>query len=177
MKTRKALVQVFAISALLLSWVSMAGAWTYSVDTYSYYGSGALTGTVPGLLYHTKVAVIHNESTESQELNVDLYYSSSFTGKYEYSPNGGTNWMVIDNTVDTWTKTIAAGGTIWLRIFLYNSVDVRFHVLSPSPWGTTHGDYADTEEYYFAFPPGSHYYAAGWVRDIGGFVAVIHPLP
>jgi len=176
MKTRKPLVQVFIISALLFSWVSMAGAWTYSVDTYSYYGSGALTGTVPGLLYHTKVAVIHNESSESQELNVDLYYSSSFTGRYQYSPNGGTNWMWIDAGASSWTENVAAGGTIWLRNWLLNDVDNPFHVLSPSPWGVAAAD-EDYEEYYFAFPPGSHYYTSGWVRDISGFVVVIQPLP
>jgi len=73
---------------------------------------------VPGLLYHTKVAVIHNESTESQEMNVDLYYSSSFTGKYQYSPDGGTHWISIDTNANSWTKNVLASEMIWLRGWL-----------------------------------------------------------
>ncbi len=176
MKTKKVLINVLVMTVLLFSWVSTAGAWTYSVDNYNYYGSPALTGTVPDALYITKVAVIHNESTEMQELNVDLYYSSSFTGRYQYSPNEGTNWMWIDADADSWTKNVEAGGTIWLRGWLLNAQDNPFHVLSPSPWGTAATDELN-EEYYFAFPPGSHYYGPGWVRDIAGFVVVIQPLP
>ncbi len=176
MKTRKSLTQVFIISALLLSWIPMAVAWTYSIDTYEYQGSTALTGTVPGAIYITKVAVIHNESTERQELNIDLYYSTSFTGRYQYSPNGGTNWIWIEADAESWTRNVPAGETIWLRGWLLNVHNNPFHVLSPSPWGVASGDEPD-EEYYFAFPPGSHYYIAGWVRDIDGFVAVIQPLP
>ena len=176
MRTRKALIQSFIISVLLLGLVSMAGAWTYSIDTYSYYGSPALSGTVTGVLYHTKVAVIYNESTESEVLNMDLYYSSSFNGQYEYSFDGGVHWHLIDEDLSEWSKDIPIGDTIWLRIWLFNDDGNRFHVLSPSPWGVA-AAVEDDEEYYFAYPPGSHYYIAGWVRDIDGFVAVIQPLP
>lgn len=175
MKTRKSLTQVFIISALLFSWVSMAGAWTYSVDTYEYRGSGALTGTVPGALYITKVAVIENETSSNQLLEVDLYYSTDFTGRYQYSPDGGTHWMWINADAPDWSRSVPAGGKIWIRGWLLNVHNNPFHVLSPSPWGVAAADELE-EEYYFAFPPGSHYYAAGWVRDIAGFVAVIQPL-
>jgi len=163
-------MHVLVMATVLFSWVSVAGAWTYSVVNYSYPGNPALTGTLTGVTYYAKVAVITNDSSSAETLNVDLYYSSR-AGNYQWSPNDGTNWMNIADTTDTWTRTVNAGDTVWLRAVLRNSAGNIFHVLSPSPWGEADGSYG--EDYYFAFPPGAHYYAAGWVRDIAGYVAVV----
>ncbi len=171
MKTRKISMYVLIMATVLFSWVSVAGAWTYSVVNYSYEGRPALTGTIPGVTYYAKVAAITNDSSSVETLYADLYYSSSWVGNYQWSPNYGDSWINIDDTTDTWTKTVGKGKTVWLRNVLRNDAGSIFHILSPSPWGEADSSY--DEDYYFAFPPSAHYYAAGWVRDIDGFVAVM----
>ena len=154
------------------AWVSEASAWTYAIRHYAYTGTPSLTGTIPGKTYHPKVAAISNFTQESRELTVDLYYGH-LAGNYEYSPNGGVNWITIANDVDTWTRTLSAGETIWLRAVVRNDDGNIYHILSPSPWGDA--DIEMDEEYYFAFPPTAHYLGKGGERDIVGYVAVIRP--
>ena len=188
MKVNKTLVGIVAVAGLTIGTLSVPGTcetmsvdedagWEYGIDTYDYYGSTALTGTVPGVLYTSKVAVITNASSETAELEVDLYYSSSFDGKYQYSPDEGAHWIwILDesgNPADTWTKYVQAGDSIWLRAWILNSDGNPFHVLSPSPWGEAKDGEPYYEDYYFAYPPGAHYYGPGFCRDIAGFVAVI----
>jgi hypothetical protein len=171
MKTVKAVSYFFAAAAILMSgWASTASAWTYGIDTYDYTGNPALIGTVTGATYTAKVAVITNDSSSAEELNVDLYYGT-FSGLYQYSPNDGANWINIPDTTTTWTRTVQAGDTVWLRVILTNDQGNTYHILSPSPWGEADEDY--DEAYYWAFPPGSRYYTSGWQRDIAGYVAVV----
>ncbi len=171
MKASKALRYLFAAAAILMfGWVSTAGAWTYGIDTYDYTGNPALIGTVTGATYTAKVAAITNDSSSAEVLNVDLYYGT-FSGMYQYSPNEGTNWINIPDTTTTWTRTVQAGSTVWLRAILTNDQGNTYHILSPSPWGEADEDYG--EAYYYAFPPGAHYYAGGWNRNIAGYVAVV----
>ena len=157
---------------LLAGWVSTAAAWTYGVSTYDYVGTPALIGTVPGATYTARVAVITNDSEASAQLQVDLYYGV-FTGNYQYSPDQGAHWINIPDDVSTWTRSVAAGATVWLRAVLTNDGGNTYHILSPSPWGEADEDY--NEAYYWAFPPGSRYYNSNWERDIAGYVAVALP--
>jgi len=170
MKAQKTLVQVLVVAALLISFVSVAAARNYEIRHYAYTGSPALTGTVPGKTYFPKVAVINNYTNESEQLTVDLYYGH-LTGNYEYSPNGGVNWITIGSDVETWTRTLSAGETIWLRVVVRNNDGNIYHILSPSPWGDAELEY--DEDYYFAFPPTAHYYVGGGAREIEGYVAVV----
>jgi len=172
MRVKNTLIYGLIISALLLSWVSVAGAWTYEIRNYAYTGSPALTGTVPGKTYFPKVAVISNYTNVSEQITVDLYYGH-LSGNYEYSPNGGVNWITIANDVEVWSRTLSAGETIWLRVVVRNDDGNIYHILSPSPWGEA--DLSYEEDYYFAFPPAAHYYVQGGAREIGGYVAVVRP--
>ncbi len=170
MKVDKIIVQVLIVVTLLVGLVSFAGARSFEIRHYAYTGSPALTGTVPGKTYFPKVAVINNYTNESEQLTVDLYYGH-LSGNYEYSPNGGVNWITISNDVETWTRTLSAGETIWLRVVVRNLDGNIYHILSPSPWGNADLEY--NEEYYFAFPPTAHYYVSGGAREIEGYVAVV----
>ena len=171
MKVKKTLVNMFVIAALLAGWVSIAGAWMYGIDQYDYYGSGALTGTVPGSLYTAKVAAITNDSSQAKILSVDLYYGF-LSGEYQYSLNKGRNWGNIPDDTETWTRTIQGGDTVWLRVVLLRGGHI-YHFLSPSPWGEADQSYG--EAYYWAFPPAAHYYNSAGNRDITGYVAVALP--
>ena len=149
--------------------LSSGWAWTYGIDTYDYVGSPALIGTVPGAIYTAKVAVATNDSATADVLTVDLYYGF-FSGLYQWSPDEGAHWINIAPGTSTWSRTVQPGDTIWLRAVLTNDNGNTYHILSPSPWGTADSSYG--EAYYWAFPPGAHYYDRNWQRDIAGYVAV-----
>jgi hypothetical protein len=175
MENKKVLVNIFVALMLVFCWTSIAAAATYTVTTYSYQGELNLIGTIPGATYYAKAGVIHCNASE--QVVVDLYYSSR-EGEYQYSTDEGTNWIDIDNTITQWTINVPAGGTIWLRAVLSAVGDYAgiedyhgHHILSTSPWGTADASFG--EAYYFAFPPAAHYWAAGWVRNIDGYVAVV----
>ena len=156
--------------ALLAGTVTVAGAWTFGVQTYEYIGVPALPGTVPGAVYTSRIGVMEKESGDD-DLTVELHYGA-WAGTYQYSPNDGTNWLTIDNTLSEYTFTgMAAGDTVWLRAVLFNSTGHITHILSTSPWGQA--DVAAGDVYYFAFPPGAQYYDRGTTNvNITGYVAV-----
>ena len=171
MKAARAMIYFSAAMLILVTGLaSTASAWTYGTDTYDYTGNPALIGTVTGATYTAKVAAITNDAATSETLEVDLYYGV-FSGNYQYSLDDGAHWVPISDSTTTWTRSIAAGDTVWLRAVLTNDGGATYHILSPSPWGVADDDYG--EAYYYAFPPGARYYTSGWVRDIAGYVAVV----
>ncbi len=174
MKKAIGLLYLFIAIFLLVSegWGAPAYAWDYGIDTYSYPGNRILSGTIPGVTYYEKVGVIKNDSSESKVVHVDLYYGS-LTGRYQYSPDEGVHWINIDNTVTSWSKSVPAGGKLWIRAIAVTDAGVIYHFLSASPWGVADPKYG--EAFYFAFPPTAGYYDRTWTRDIVGYVAVVLP--
>lgn len=170
MKIKKAGFGLVLTGALLAGTVSVAGAWTFGVDTYSYTGSPALVGTLTGVAYTSRVAVMEKESGDD-DLTVALRYGA-WTGGYQYSPNDGVNWMSIDSSATEYTFTgLNAGDTVWLRVVLINNDGNVYHRLSTSPWGQA--DVANGDVYYFAFPPGAQYYDRNTDNvNITGYVAI-----
>ena len=172
MKGTKIFVCTILSVILTMIWIASASAWTFGLMPYAYTGTWALRGTIPGKIYHLKAASISNFTEESRELTVDLYYSN-VPGNYEYSPDGGLHWISIANDVETWTRTLSAGETIWLRVVFRDREGNVNHLHSPCPWGVAEMEM--DEEYYFAFPPVAHYYNSELKREILGYVAVIRP--
>lgn len=161
------------LTALFVGWASIAAAWTYSAGNYDYIGVPPLRGTIPGATYVGKAGVITNNSATTQLLTVDLYYGD-FYGKYQYSLNSGFNWSSIDQNVTTWTRNVASGSNIWIRVVLLDSsTDLIYHILSTAPYGEADETLGDA--YYFAFSPNAYYYSDFSTREVGisGYVAVV----
>ncbi len=172
MKLKKLLVNVMVLATLLIGWTSLAGAWTFTVDTYSHVGTEQLRGTVPGATYWARGGTVINDSEAPAELSVDLYYGT-FNGQWQWSSDHGVNWNNIDPSSLSWTHTVNSGDSVSLRVVLIDENDVIYHILSTSPYGIA--DESLGEAYYYAFSPNANYYSdfsTGEV-SISGYVAVI----
>ncbi len=155
-------------ATLLTGTASLASAWTYDTQIIEYQGSSSIIGTNTGTTYSYRVGVITNDSTEAQDLSVELNYHDGFIGQYLYSTDGGNEWLEVAKGDEHLALTnVPANQVIWLR-----AVIVYYRYLSSSPWGEADDTIGDN--YYFAFPPGGQYYDQG-TTDVNktGFVAVV----
>ena len=169
---KKLLVNGMVLATLIIGWASLAGAWTFTVDTYSHVGTEQLRGTVPGATYWARGGNTTNDSAAPAELSVDLYYGN-FNGQWQWSPDHGVTWFSIDPSITNWTQTVNSGDSVSLRVVLLDANDVIYHILSTSPYGIADESLGDA--YYFAFSPNAYYYNDFSTGEVGisGYVAVI----
>ncbi|HEB68954.1 MAG TPA: hypothetical protein ENI88_04960 [Desulfobulbus sp.] len=165
-------MRIMLFAVVFVSWASIAGAWTFSAETYEYIGRGQLSGTVSGATYYAKAGVVTNDAATTAEVSVDLYYGA-YTGFWQWSPDHGVRWFNIDPSVTTWTRPVESGDSVSFRVLLTDANNLVFHILSTSPYGVADEDLGDA--YYFAFSPNAYYYSDFNTREVGisGYVAVI----
>ncbi len=170
MKPGRSGIGLLLAGTILATSASFAGAWTYSTEEVDYEGGSFVIGTRTGQYYMYRVGVATNDSVEPETLNVELNYHNGYIGQYWYSIDDGANWLEVPKNQATLSvENVAINDSVQLR-----AVICYYRYLSTSPWGEA--DESIGDEYYFAFPPGGHYWEGETVNPTG-FVAVISLSP
>ncbi len=169
MKPGRSGIGLLLAGTILATSASFAGAWTYSTEEVDYVGGPFIVGTRNGQDYMYRVGIATNDSADPETLNVQLNYHNGFIGQYWYSIDNGLNWLEVPKNQATLSvENVAIGDSVQLR-----AVTCYYRYLSTSPWGEADASIGD--EYYFAFPPGGHYWEGGTVNPTGFVVVTSSP--